>query len=297
MLRSRNINAPLPGSGLQPFSGGNIYLYESTGLFRQQQVIANLNARVNRRLNVFGYYTWNRANSDTDGAGSFPANQYSFAGEYGRTGFDVRHRMFVGGSVEAPYGMMLSPLITASSGPPFNVSTGQDLNGDSIFNDRPAWATDITRPGVMRTPYGVFDLSPLPQQTIVPRNLGNGPGQFSVNLRLSRSFSLGERTGKASDPSQPAPPAPGGHGGGAGHAGTGGHGGPGGHGEAHAGGSSSPDSRYSVTLSVSARNLFNTVNLAPPVGNLSSLAFGTSMATVGRSSANRTIEFQMRFAF
>jgi hypothetical protein len=75
MLRSRNINAPLPGSGLQPFSGGNIYLYESTGFFRQQQVIANLNARVNRRLNLFGYYTWNRANSDTDGAGSFPANQ------------------------------------------------------------------------------------------------------------------------------------------------------------------------------------------------------------------------------
>jgi carboxylesterase type B len=51
------------------------YLYESTGFFRQQQVIANLNARVNRRLNLFGYYTWNRANSDTDGAGSFPANQ------------------------------------------------------------------------------------------------------------------------------------------------------------------------------------------------------------------------------
>jgi hypothetical protein len=75
MLRSRNINAPLPGGGLQPFSGGNVYLYESTGFFRQQQVIANLNARVNRRLNLFGYYTWNRANSDTDGAGSFPANQ------------------------------------------------------------------------------------------------------------------------------------------------------------------------------------------------------------------------------
>jgi hypothetical protein len=300
MLRSRNINAPLPGSGIHPFNGGNIYLYESTGLFRQQQVIANLNARVNRSLNLFGYYTWNRANSDTDGAGSFPANQYSFAGEYGRAGFDVRHRVFVGGSVETPYGMMLSPFITASSGPPFNVSAGRDLNGDSIFNDRPAWARDITRPSVIRTPYGAFDLSPLPGQTIIPRNLGNGPGQFAVNLRLSRSFSLGERTGNAVGQSQPAPPAPGGRGSGPGHGGPGGpggHGGSGGHGDAHAGGSASPDSRYSVTLSVSARNLFNTVNLAPPVGNLSSPAFGTSMATVGRSSANRTVEFQMRFSF
>jgi hypothetical protein len=190
--------------------------------------------------------------------------------------------MFVGGSFDALYGMTLSPFITVNSGPPFNINTGQDFNGDSIFNDRPAWATDVTRTGVMRTPYGAFDLRPLPAQTIILRKLDNGRGQFAVNLRLSRSFSFGQRTGKAASQSPSAPPALSGHGGG-----------PGGHGDVHAGGSPSADSRYSVTLSVSARNLFNSVNLAPPVGNLSSPAFGTSMATVGRSSANRTIEVQI----
>ncbi len=82
------------------------------------------------------------------------------------------------------------------------------------------------------------------------RNLGPGPGQFEVNLRLPKSFSLGEAIGMAAGQSQSAAPV------------SGGHGGPGGHGEVH-GGSSSPDGRYLITLFVSARYLFNTVNLAP----------------------------------
>ena len=71
------------------------------------------------------------------------------------------------------------------------------VNGDSIFNDRPAWATDFNRPSVIRTPYGVFDTNPVRGQAISPRNLGSGPGLFTVNLRLSRSFSFGERAGQA----------------------------------------------------------------------------------------------------
>jgi hypothetical protein len=244
-------------------------------------------------LNLFGYYTWSRANSDTDGAGSFPANQYDAAAEYGRAGFDVRHRVLIGGSLLAPYALQFSPFITASSGPPFNITAGQDLNGDSIFNDRPAWATDLTRPSVVRTAYGIFDTNPTQAQTIVPRNMGDGPGQFTVNLRLARSFGFGEKSSASGDAVQQGGPGGGmgGHGGGPG----GGHGG--GHGGWHMPGASTANNLYSVTISVSARNLFNTVNLAPPIGNLSSQAFGTSVATAGRSSANRSLEFQMRFSF
>lgn len=285
VLRSRNINAPLPSSGIHPFDGGNVYLYESTGFYRQNQLIANINARLNRRLNLFGYYTWSRANSDTDGAGSFPANQYDAAAEYGRAGFDVRHRVFLGGSLLAPYGLQFSPFITASSGPPFNISTGRDLNGDSIFNDRPAWATDLSRPSVVRTAYGVFDSNPAQAQTIIPRNIGDGPGQFTVNLRLARSFGFGEKSEAAGGAVQQGGPG----------GGIGGHGG--GHGGWHMPGPATANNLYSVTISVSARNLFNTVNLAPTIGNLSSQAFGTSVATAGRSSANRSLEFQMRFSF
>jgi hypothetical protein len=297
-LRSRNINAPLPGtynplipeSGSRPYGGGNLYLYESTGTFRQNQFIVNVNARVSPRLSLFGYYVWNKANSDTDGAGSFPANQYDLRNEYGRAGFDVRHRVFVGGSIAAPYGLSLSPFIVASSGGPFNITSGRDLNGDSLFNDRPAWATDLSRPSAVRTSYGLFDTDPMPGQTIIPRNIGNSSGRFMVNLRLSKSFGFGERSsspGQAADQVPHGPPMAGAHGG---HGGHGGYGGP------------SSGSRYSLTFSVSARNLFNTVNLAPPVGNLSSPLFGTSVALAGyghhgSASANRAVELQVRFSF
>jgi hypothetical protein len=76
----------------------------------------------------------------------------------------------------------LSPFIVVSSGAPFNITIGRDLNGDGRFNDRPAWATDLTRPSVVITKYGAFDTDPLPGQTIIPRNLGNGPGNFTVNM-------------------------------------------------------------------------------------------------------------------
>ena len=297
-LLSRDINAPFPGtynplvseSGTRPFGGGDIFRYESTGVFRQNQFIVNVNARVNGRLGLFGYYSWNKANSDTDGAGSFPANQYDLGKEYGRAGFDVRHRAFIGGSIAAPYGISLSPFLVASSGGPFNITLGRDLNGDSLFNDRPAWATDPDLPSVVRTSYGAFDSNPMPGQTVIPRNLGTGPGRFMVNLRLSKSFGFGERASPAvQDVGQasPGPPMAGAHGG------HGGHGSPGG---------PAAGNRYSFTFSISARNLLNRVNLAAPVGNLSSPLFGESVALGGYGhpgsvSANRTVELQVRFSF
>ena len=59
--------------------------------------------------------------------------------------------------------------------------------------------------------------------------------------------------------------------------------------------------RYSLTFSASARNLFNRVNFAPPIGNLSSPLFGTSNAIAsgfgGTATANRRLELQLRFSF
>lgn len=59
--------------------------------------------------------------------------------------------------------------------------------------------------------------------------------------------------------------------------------------------------RYSLEFSVMARNLLNTVNLAAPIGNLSSPLFGRSNALAGgmfsTATANRRIEFLMMFRF
>jgi hypothetical protein len=171
------------------------------------------------------------------------------------------------------------------SGAPFNVVIGQDLNGDSIFNDRPAWATDLSRPSVVQTKWGNFDTQPVAGQIIIPRNLGDSPGMVAFNLRLSKAFGFGEPTGNTRESGPGAPPIGGGPGGG----------------HYHGSDAVAADRRYSLTLSVSARNLFNIVNLDTPVGNLSSPLFGTSTSIhgfgPGAGSANRTIDLQVKFAF
>src|SRR5207302_9157641 len=99
-LRTRNINAPLPGTydpnnpnstGMRPYgnAAGDIYLYESSGVFNQNQLISSVQARVNVRISMFGFYALGRARSNTDSVGSFPSNQYDLSTEYGRAGFDV----------------------------------------------------------------------------------------------------------------------------------------------------------------------------------------------------------------
>jgi Carboxypeptidase regulatory-like domain len=323
-LLSRNINAPLPGtydpavptSGVRPFGTlENIYNFESDGLFNENQLIANFTVRVGTKLSLFGYYALTYANSDTSGATSFPADQYDLAANYGRASFDVRNRVFVGGTYAMPWGVRVSPFLIASSGSPFNITVGQDLNGDSIFNDRPSFATGSTPAmDVRNTAFGDFDLNPTGED-IIPPNFGTGPGQFTMNLRVSKTVGLGKKTenGAAGDNGQG-----GGRGGpgGAGGGGRGGGGAPGGglgpRGLSGGGGGSpfgaggSAGRRYSLTFSVSARNLFNNVNVGPLVGNLDSPLFGRANALGGvfgggagnlLSSSNRRIDLQMTFSF
>jgi len=313
-LLTRNINAPLPGtytglpgSGVYPYGDvGPIYEQESSGLYNQNQLVANVNSRVNRRISLFGFYMLNFARSNTDGIGTFPANQYNFTGEYGPASSDVRHRGSLGGTITGPWDLRLSPLIVAQTGAPFNIITSQDVYGDTVLTARPGIATDPNKPGVIATPYGLLDPNPSPGEQILPRNFGRGPGLFSVDLRLARTFGFGgsraERAGHGSSNAaagvpQGAPAAPA-----AGPAQRGGVGGfsndSGGGGDA--GGSGS---RYSITASVSARNLFNHVNPGPIIGDINSPLFGQSNQIAGGvgafsgNSSNRRLEFQLRFAF
>ena len=317
VLRSRNINAPLfggdgelllddDGNLVRPFAGqGNIFQYESSGRFNQRQLVVNLNNRFSRRATFSMNYVYNSARSDSDGSGSFPVNQYDLTGEYGRSAQDIRHRFFLFGTINAlPWGVRLNPILTLNSGRPFNITTGRDANGDTIFNERPAFATDLSRPSVRVTPYGAFDLDPL-GQSIIPRNYGTGPAFFGVNLRASKTFGFGEvaeaRAGGGGG-------RRGGGGGGGGRRGGGGRGGGfGGGGRGGGGDGEGTESRYNLTLSVSVQNLFNRANEGTPVGNLSSPLFGQSLTTAGRfgagggggnqSAGNRRVDLQLRFSF
>jgi uncharacterized membrane protein YgcG len=299
-----NINAPEPPDGTRPFGNtDNIYQYTSEGVFRQNQLIANGRISLGSKLSLFGFYTLNYAHSNTSGANSFPTNQFDPSEDYGRGAFDVRHRVFLGGSITLPYALNLSPLIVVNSGSPFNVTAGQDLNGDSIFNDRPGFVSSTRCPAVQFTgtdactPLGTFTIAPVVGSAI-PINYGTGHGQATVNLRLSKTFGFGKEAKGAG--------GGGGFGGGIPGGGRGPGGGLGGRGLTGGGGNPfgggpSTNRRYNLTFSVSARNIFNHVNLGLPSGNLESPFFDRSNTLAGgpfnTQTANRRIDLQVRFTF
>jgi Carboxypeptidase regulatory-like domain/TonB dependent receptor len=296
-------NARLPGGT------DNVYQYDSEGVFRQNQLITNVRTSIGTKVSLFGFYTLNYSNSDLgagsggSGAVNFISNQSDPMADYGRSAFDVRHRGVVGGTISLPHAFRLNPFIIASSGQPFNITVGQDLNGDSIFNDRPGFATSATAPANIRvTRYGTFDVAP-PAGQAIPINFAEGSTLFTLNLRLSKTFGLGKKLAGGAGAAQDRGGGGGGGRGGPPGGGLGGRGlsgaggGPGG----AFGGGATTNKRYNLTFSVSGRNILNRVNLAPPVGTLDSPLFGQSNALAGGpysfGSATRRVDLQAAFSF
>jgi hypothetical protein len=315
--RLRDINAPLPGTytgpgtGIRPYAGqpfvgsnDDIYLYESSGIFKQTQLTINANSRVNSHFQLQGYYSLNFAHTNASG---FPMNQYDESTEWGRASFDNRHRGFIGGTIGLPLKLQVNPFITMQSGSPFDITTGQPFNGDGIYNARPYFAPCSS--AKWTTAYGCF--SPTGSQ-LIPVNYGEGPAQFTVNLRFSRTWGWGERTGAAANNRNRGGGGdggggqPGGFGGGGGRGGGGGFGGGGGRGGGGGGrggfgglGGGNTGKRYNLTATIEARNALNHVNLASPSGILTSPFFGesTALATGNSIAGNRKITLQLRFQF
>ncbi len=336
VLRARAINAPLPGtyipnqpnSGVRPLNSiNNFFEYDSSGRFDQNQFIVTLNGRLNRKASFNINYVLSRTNSDTDGSGTFAANPYDFSGEYGRASTDVRHRFVLTGSFRAPWGVSLNPFLIVSSGTPFNITIGRDLNGDSLFTERPAFATDLTKPGIVITRFGAFDPNPTPGELIIPRNFGQGPGSLIANLRVSKTFGFGGEQRATTTQGQANRNGERGSGGARGGAGglggaraaggaggprgggAGGGGGRGGGGFGGFGGGNDNAKRYNLSFSINFQNILNHANLGKPVGNLSSSLFGISNSSAGGFGGfgagrgggtppyNRLIDAQIRFSF
>jgi hypothetical protein len=271
-----NINAPLPGynptdpsSGVRPFGGTqNINQYQSNGLSRSNSVSVNANYRSKKGFFFYGYYMYRIRSSDANGG--FPSNEYNLGADYGRGSQDTRHTAYADVDLPMlPGRITLGAYMQTNSGQPFNIVVGQDLNGDSQFNDRPAFATDLTRPSVITTRYGAFDTSPIAGQKIIPSNYGQSPGFFSLSAELDRSFTFG--------PALPTPPAP-----------------PGAPAAAAPASKAKPyvARKYNMTFVVEAENVINHVNLAPPIGVLGSPLFGQSIGlNGGGGNANRVVTF------
>ncbi len=140
-------------------------------------------ARVGRRFSDFyqfhAAYTLSKTIDDVAGALTElqAANQLDLASERAVSALDERHRLVLTGVFRAPLdpgfaavrllaGITLSPSVILASGRPFNLRLGFDANGDTNpHTDRPPSAG---------------------------RNTGRGPRFASVDIRVQKSFDLGE---------------------------------------------------------------------------------------------------------
>jgi len=135
--RDSNAYQPLPGTffynsttGPRPNpSLGIVKEFYPEAVFKQNQLIANINARLSPKFSVMGFYDLSYANSDTGTA----SNSYNLKQDYGRAPFASRNMLFLMGNYTAPWGITFNPFLVAQSGKPFNITTNNDLTGDSFF--------------------------------------------------------------------------------------------------------------------------------------------------------------------
>ncbi|HET6215805.1 MAG TPA: TonB-dependent receptor [Acidobacteriaceae bacterium] len=265
----RNINAPLPGtydpsdpsSGVRPYGGtNNIYRYDSAGLSRYYRLMPSFTLHNSKgaSLSVNYQLVWYTADADPGNAGGFPSNQYNISVDKGPGYLDTRHNISAFASLPLPWHFSTNFYVFGNSPAPFNIVLGQDLNGDSIFNDRPAFATDLSRPSVVKTQWGTFDTDPLPTQTIIPYNYGRAPGRVNDGIMITRNFSFGPEQKAAPGAKGPLP------------------------------------RKFTLGISAISQNPLNHMTLGTPNPTLGSPLFGQSLNI---SSSPRELEFQTNLRF
>jgi hypothetical protein len=286
--------------------------YQSGGFYREHQIMATLRATF-RRFSFMTNYTYSNAQGDAGGVGSVPSVSSDPGLDYGRTNFDVHNRFMLFGNFNLPWLISFSPMVVANSGSPFNITTGSDLTGNNQFNGRPTYAASCSEPNAISTQWGCFDSEPYgtenptagapiepyaANEKIARYGLGTGPGNVSVNMRVSKVIGIG-----------PIAEGSGGSGGGRGNGG-----GPRGGGRGLGGGLSGSQGgpgpgnqrttrKYSLTLSAWGTNILNHENLGTPNGALSApTLFGKSQTLAGGffaspTAGNRNISFQATFSF
>lgn len=173
-----------------PGTSASVLQYTGFGETWYRGLLVGARKRFSRHSQLLVSYTWSKAEdhgSDfnlqpgTAGFGRDPNDPdglpigFDPARERGPSARDQRHRLVVSGLYELPRGVTVSAIVQAGSGRPYNITAGQDLNGDGTpGTDRP-----------LRSPN---DLA-----SGIGRNLGLLPAESSVDVRAAWRHRLGGR--------------------------------------------------------------------------------------------------------
>jgi Carboxypeptidase regulatory-like domain len=167
-FRGRNINAPLAGARPDP-AFGTITQVEPTARMRGDTLNVGMNVNVpQRRMFLFANLAWIRQRNDADGTFSLPADSYDVAAEWGPAAGVPNYVASAMFSSPLWRNVRISLSTSLQGGAPYNVTTGRDDNGDTVFNDRPEG---------------------------VGRNSARGKGSWDVGARVSYAFGFGQRDG------------------------------------------------------------------------------------------------------
>jgi hypothetical protein len=191
IILSRNVNVPrftateaasrgIANLGRPDPRFANVSRFESSGDSFYDGMIVSFKRRFNGWAQARVSYTLSKAIDDVGNAFFFtPQDNANLRDERGPADNDQRHRLALSGSFDAPRasnganalrrslsGFRLNYIFQYASRLPFNVLTGTDRNNDTNVNDRPAG---------------------------LGRNTGRGFDSASLDLRISRRLTFGER--------------------------------------------------------------------------------------------------------
>ena len=212
-ILTRNINAPLAAAAgstappIFPFGNSrNVYETRSVGRNRSDRLFISTNLP---QWKLFGkptyssfFYSYSKVQNNIVAGSSSPLDPYDFSREYGPSTSDGVHFLRGYFNLSLPKLFYLRGDFNIQTGSRFNIITGRDTNRDGIYAERPAFASNPNKPGVIRTPYGLLDPNPAPGDNLVPRNLARGPGVEEVNLYLSKTFGFHKDKTKKNEPRQ-----------------------------------------------------------------------------------------------
>jgi hypothetical protein len=208
-IRVENINAPMVASSIgvapdpivallapRPIAPNeNIFLYEKLAHVRGTFLVLSLRQHDYKRFGFSTFYIHEQGirsdggfrGENTSSGAANPQSSYSERGESSRLDWETSGLGGVFGNVKLPLKAELSSELFASSGNPYNITTGTDANGDGDFNDRPSYAS-APGPGVYSTPFGLLTTNTVNGN--VQRNIGTMPGTVHLDTNLSRLFTL-----------------------------------------------------------------------------------------------------------